>query len=306
MSNSKLVNYTRISPNSNNPRNDKIRKITIHHMAGNLSVEACGNVFAPRSRQASSNYGVDSNGRVGMYVEEKNRSWCSSSASNDNQAITIEVANNSGAPNWTVSDKALAKTIELCVDICKRNGIKKLNYTGDESGNLTMHCWFAATSCPGPYLKSKFPYIASEVNKRLSGTSTTKPTTSPSATLYRVQVGAYKEKTNAENMEKKLKAKGFDTYLVIADGLYKVQTGAYSKKENAENQAKKLKGLGFDTFITTSGGSPSTSTPKKSVDTLAREVIQGDWGNGTDRKNRLTKAGYDYDAVQRKVNEMLG
>ena len=271
-------------------------------MAGNLSVETCGNVFAPRSRQASSNYGVDSNGRVGMYVEEKNRSWCSSSASNDNLAINIEVANNSGAPNWTVSDKALAKTIELCVDICKRNGIKKLNYTGDTSGNLTMHCWFAATSCPGPYLKSKFKYIADEVNKKHTGTSTTPPST----TLYRVQVGAYKEKANAEKMEKKLKYKGFDTYLVKADGLYKVQTGAYSKKENAENQAKKLKALGFDTYITTSGGLPITSTPKKSIDTLAKEVIRGNWGNGADRKNRLTKAGYDYDTVQRKVNEMLG
>ena len=304
MSNSKLVNYTRISPNSNNPRNDKIRKITIHHMAGNLSVETCGNVFASSSRDASSNYGVDSNGRVGMYVEEKNRSWCSSSASNDNQAITIEVANNSGAPNWTVSDKALAKTIDLCVDICKRNGIKKLNYTGDTRGNLTMHCWFAATSCPGPYLKSKFKYIADEVNKRLSGTST--PTTSPSATLYRVQVGAYREKANAESMEKKIKSKGFDTYLIKADGLYKVQTGAYSKKENAENQAKKLKALGFDTYITTSGGSPTPPTPSKSIDTIAREVIRGDWGNGADRKTRLTKAGYSYEAVQKKVNEILG
>ena len=89
MSNSSLVNYTKISPNSNNPRNNKIKKITIHHMAGNLSVESCGNVF--QNREASSNYGIDSNGRVGMYVEEKNRSWCSSNAANDNQAITIEV-----------------------------------------------------------------------------------------------------------------------------------------------------------------------------------------------------------------------
>ena len=214
MSNSSLVNYVRISPNSTNPRNDKVKKITIHHMAGNLSVETCGNVFAPSSKQASSNYGIGSDGRVGMYVEEKNRSWCSSSASNDNQAITIEVANNSGAPNWTVSDMALAKTIELCVDICKRNGIEKLNYTGDTSGNLTMHCWFAATSCPGPYLKSKFKYIADEVNKRLSGTST--PTTAPSTTLYRVQVGAYKEKANAEKQLEKVKLAGFSDAFIVS------------------------------------------------------------------------------------------
>jgi hypothetical protein len=106
-----------------------------------------------------------------MYVEEKNRSWCSSNATNDHQAITIEVANDGGAPDWHVSDKALAATIDLCVDICKRNGIRKLNFTGDASGNLTAHRYFVATTCPGPYLMSKFSYIAEEVNKRL-GTTT--------------------------------------------------------------------------------------------------------------------------------------
>lgn len=169
MSNSRLVNYIKISPNSTNPRRDKIRKITIHHMSGNLSVETCGNVFQPVSRQASSNYAVDTDGRVGMYVEEKNRAWTSGNSANDHQAITIEVANDVCSGNWHVSDKALEKTIELCVDICKRNGIEKLNYTGNASGNLTMHRWFQATDCPGDYLASKFPYIASEVNKRLAG-----------------------------------------------------------------------------------------------------------------------------------------
>lgn len=140
-------------------------------MAGNMSVETCGNVFYPTSRKASSNYGIDSKGRVGMYVEEKDRSWCSSSGENDHQAITIEVANDGGAPDWHVSDKALAKLIDLCVDICKRNNIPRLNFTGDKSGNLTMHKWFAPTGCPGPYLESKFPYIAQEVNKRLGTTA---------------------------------------------------------------------------------------------------------------------------------------
>lgn len=167
MSNSPLVNYTKISPNSTNPRRDKIKKITIHHMAGNLSVETCGNVFASPSRQASSNYGIGSDGRVGMYVEEKNRAWTSSSAANDNQAVTIEVANDQIGGNWHVSDTALNKLIELCVNICKRNGIEKLIYTGDASGNLTRHNMFTATTCPGPYLQSKFPYIVKEVNKRL-------------------------------------------------------------------------------------------------------------------------------------------
>lgn len=165
MSHSSLVNYTKLSPYCNKPRGSKIKKITIHHMAGNLSVETCGNVF--QKSPASANYGVDTNGRVGLYVEEEDRAWTSSSAENDNQAVTIEVANDGGAPNWHVSDKALAKTIDLCVDICKRNGIAQLNFTGDKTGNLTMHKYFKATDCPGPYLESKFPYIADQVNKRL-------------------------------------------------------------------------------------------------------------------------------------------
>ena len=168
MSNSSLVSYTKLSPNYN-PRGDKIRKITIHHTAGQVSVESLGNTFASPSRQASANYGIGYDGRVGLYVEESGRAWTSSNAQNDHQAVTIEVSNDGGAPDWHVSDMVLDKLIALCTDICKRNGIEALNYTGNKSGNLTMHKWFAATACPGPYLESKFPYIAAEVNRRLEG-----------------------------------------------------------------------------------------------------------------------------------------
>lgn len=194
--NSSLVNYTKLSPNYN-PRDRKISKITIHHMAGNLTVETCGNIFASSAREASANYGIGSDGRVGLYVEEKNRSWASANRENDMMAVTIEVANDGGAPDWHVSDVAIAKLIDLCVDICKRNGIKKLNYTGDTRGNVTRHNMFVPTSCPGPYLQSKFPYIVSEVNKRLC----------TSEEMYRIrkswndaksQVGAYKNLENAK------------------------------------------------------------------------------------------------------------
>ena len=186
-SNSKLISYTRLSPNYNKRLGRKIKKITIHHMAGDLTVEKCGELFANRKRYASSNYGIGTDGRIALYVEEKNRSWCSSSSSNDYQAITIEVANCGGAPEWKVSDKALEATIELCVDICKRNGIKELNFTGDSTGNLTQHNYFAATECPGKYLKSKFSYIAKEVNKRLNPTIAT--TNNNKATVnYKVKV----------------------------------------------------------------------------------------------------------------------
>lgn len=209
MSNSSLVNYTKISPNKTVMSNKKIKKITIHHMACIWSVQRCGESFALRSRNASSNYGIDSDGNVGLYVDEKDRAWTSSSSSNDSQAVTIEVSNDTIGGDWHVSDKALAKLIDLCTDICIRNGIPKLNFTGDKNGNLTMHCYFAATACPGPYLKSKFPYIASEVNKRLAGGVPSQPTPVPSPTVnYKVrkswsdalsQKGAF---SNLENAKK--------------------------------------------------------------------------------------------------------
>ena len=163
---SKLVSFVKLSPNCTKPRGKKIDTITIHHVAGNATVEALGKLFADPSRQASANYGIGSDGRIACYVEEENRAWTSSSSANDGRAITIEVANCGGAPDWKVSDEALEATIALCVDICKRRGFK-LNYTGDKSGNLHMHKWYKNTLCPGPYLASKFAYIAEEVNRRL-------------------------------------------------------------------------------------------------------------------------------------------
>lgn len=167
---SKLATYKKFSPNCTKPRQKKIKKIIPHHMAGKLTVEACGEIFAKRSRNASSNYGIDSDGRIAVYVDENNRAYTTSDPV-DHEAVTIEVANSKTGGNWPVSDEALDALIDLCVDICKRNGIKKLNYTGDKSGNLLMHKWYAATACPGPYLASKFPYIEQEVNKRLGDNS---------------------------------------------------------------------------------------------------------------------------------------
>lgn len=169
MSQSSMVSYTLLSPFCTKPRVYPITKITIHHMAGDLSVEQCGRVFQTTASKACSHYGVDNKGRVGQYCLEENRAWCSANYDNDNRAVNIEVANDGDAStNWHVSDKAISTLIDLCVDICKRNGIAKLNFTGDKTGNLTMHQYFISTTCPGGYLKSKFPYIANEVNKRLA------------------------------------------------------------------------------------------------------------------------------------------
>jgi hypothetical protein len=174
MSNSTLVVFTRISPFKSTPRNREITKITPHHMAGNLTVESCAQVFQTPNRNASSNYGIGSDGRVGMYVEEKDRSWCSSSAANDNQAVNIEVANNSGSPGWTVSAAAWESLIRLCVDICRRNpGIKQKDgkpglYCDDTpNASLTFHRYFSATGCAQPYIWSRRQELCAEVNKRL-------------------------------------------------------------------------------------------------------------------------------------------
>ncbi|HEL1761108.1 TPA: N-acetylmuramoyl-L-alanine amidase [Streptococcus suis] len=326
MSNSPLVNHINLSPNHSGLRNHKIDTITIHHMAGNLSVETCGKVFEPRSRQASSNYGVDSKGRVGMYVEEKNRSWCSSNPANDNRAITIEVANDQIGGNWHVSDIALEKTIDLCVDICQRNGIKALNYTGDTRGNLTKHEWFANTNCPGPYLGSKFPYIAAEVNKRLGGQSSTPIQTSTKNlddVARQVINGRF---GNGEERKQKLRSAGYDPVQVqnrvnallgkkptpqsslkfIDEVAQEVLNGKWG---NGNQRKSALIGSGYDYDKVQAKVNEIVSgkfTPSlKPIEVVAREVINGKWGNGQDRKNRLTQAGYDYYKVQQKVNQLL-
>ena len=179
MSNSPLVTYTKLSPCKSAPRNHVIDTITIHCMAGNMTVESCGALFSKYSRQTSSNYGIGSDGRIALYVDEANRSWCTSSRSNDNRAITIEVANDGGAnTGWHVSEKAMASLIDLLVDICKRNNIPELRWKADKNligqvdkQNMTVHRWFAAKACPGDYLYNAHGAIAAEVNKRLSGSS---------------------------------------------------------------------------------------------------------------------------------------
>ena len=198
MSNSPLVNYTRISPNKNSPRNHKIDTITIHCVVGQCSVETLGNIFAPTSRQASSNYGIGYDGKIGMYVEEKDRSWCSSSASNDNRAITIEVASDTKHP-YAVNEKAFAALLDLVTDICKRNGIKRLVWSTNKKDrmnhlngcNMTVHRDYANKACPGDYLYNRHGEIAAEVNHRL-GATVEKPAENKPATgevIHTVKAG---------------------------------------------------------------------------------------------------------------------
>lgn len=167
--------------------NNKIDTITIHHMAGNLTVETCGNMFAKTSRQASSNYGIGTDGRIGGYCGEENRSWCSSSKYNDFRAITIEVANNTLTPTWTVSEAALTSLYNLLVDICRRNGIQRLIWSENKNDrinhvngcNVTYHCDYGKTACPGPYFKTIMPDVITVVNNLLGATPTPAPAPQP-------------------------------------------------------------------------------------------------------------------------------
>lgn len=188
--NSPLVNHTRISPNRNAPRKHAIDTITIHCVVGQVSVETLGNIFADPNRGASSNYGIGYDGRVGMYVEERDRSWCSSSPDNDHRAVTIEVASDMSEP-YAVTSKAYTALIELVADICKRNGIKKLVWSADKNtrvhhlngANMTVHRDFDNKSCPGTYLYNHHADIAAKVNAKLGAAASTpaKPTPTPSA-----------------------------------------------------------------------------------------------------------------------------
>lgn len=270
MSNSGLVNMTMWSPNHSGRRNQPITKIAIHHTAGVINATTIGQIFKSTSRQASCNYGIGNDNRIVLCVDETNRSWCTSSAWCDNRAVTIEVSNSANGGNWPVSDRVLTTLIDLVTDICRRNGIKNCTYTGGKDGVLQKHEWYANTNCPGPYLGSNFPYIASEVNKRLVGGKSL-------SSLFRVRKSWHDAKS---------------------------QKGAFNSLDSAKRCAKLNPGY---SVYDTSGKVvyPISNFSSKSIDILAREVIKGEWGDGQDRKNRLQRAGYDYNAVQKRVNEIL-
>lgn len=265
MSNSGLVVYTKLSPNHSGQRTHSIDRITPHCVVGQLSCESICGCFTSPEREASCNYGIGTDGRISLCVEEKKRSWCSSSNANDQRAVTIECSSDKTAP-YAMTDAVYAALIDLCTDICKRNGKSKLLWFGDKNKTLayepkademiiTVHRWFANKSCPGDWLYNRLGDLAAKVTSRLGGGSQ-----QPSGTLYRVQTGAYKQKANADAQLAKVKAAGFDTYMVQAGGYYKIQVGAYSKKANADAMAAKLKAAGFDTYITTEQGKAVSSS----------------------------------------------
>lgn len=408
VTNSKMVAYTKLSPNHSGQRTHTIDRITPHCVVGQCTAEGLGDWFAKSSTQASSNYGIDRDGRVGLYVEEKNRSWCSSSNANDQRAITIECASDTAEP-YAFRDVVYQTLIKLCVDICKRNGKKKLIWFGDKDKTLnyspksdemilTVHRWFANKSCPGNWLYSRLGKLATEVTKQLGSstasclkasslkdlsdadvikkvgalfTADQKKTgilASISLAQFILESGYGKSElaqkaNNCFGMKKSLSGNTWSGSVWDGKSIYTKKTkeqnkdGSYtsitadfrkypsiedsiadhsayllgakngSKKRYAglkgckdyKKAAKIIKAGGYATSLTyvdklcsiiekwklTQYDVKSSSSSKKSVDTLAKEVIAGKWGNGEERKQKLTAAGYDYSAVQKRVNEML-
>lgn len=227
MSNSKLVDYIKLSPNKYNGRTHKIDTITPHCVVGQTSVETLGSLFAKKSRRASSNYGIGYDGRIGLYVDERNTSWCSSSRSNDNRAITIEVASDTTHP-YTITDAAYKSLVDLCCDICVRNGIPKLRWKADKSligqtskQNITVHRWFANKACPGDYIYNRLGQIASEVNKRL-GAIQNDNSDSNAPFVVKVDVGSLNVRSGPGTNYKKKPghlAKGAYTIVETSSGL---------------------------------------------------------------------------------------
>ncbi len=249
-------------------RKEKITGIIIHHAAAVWTCQQLLNFMTGGTRHVSATYAIGNDGLLGLAVPETHRPH-TTSGYHDEYAITVEVCNSRAGGDWPVSDKALRKLIELVAYTCDKYGLEP-TFTGDTRGTIRYHGMYEATACPGPYLKSKMKYIASEAKKLMQGASaqpTPKPTPKPAepSTLYRVQVGAYKEEKNALAMEAKLKKAGYDTYVVKVDGLIKVQTGAFAVKENADKLAEKLKKAGFEVYITTKSGDRHTPQAPKIV-----------------------------------------
>lgn len=313
---SALVDFVALSPNRTAPREAAIDTMTPHHTAGVLTARQLADIFMKTSRGASCSYGVGNDCKSFCGVDENNRPWTSSSPNNDKRAITFEISNCAVGGDWPIADAVVDKTIELMVDICKRNpklqsglrfkGIPTLIGQIDQQ-NVTLHKWFAATACPGTYLERILPQICSRVNERLAGIEKV-DTTPMSEVPFRVQTGAYKHRENAERLLESLEGDGFDTYMIMSNGLYKVQVGAFSKFENAERMAMELAAKKYDFFITKEAGTPVEGKKvhtTKTIDELAREVIRGVWGNDPVRKQRLTEEGYDAAAVQALVDRLM-
>lgn len=309
----------------------KICKFTPHIMAGILTGKQCAvNIFQNPNRIASANYCIGNDGDLVCNVYEEDRAYTSSSRSNDNQAITVEVSNCEYGGDWKISDKAWNTLVNLAVDVCTRYGFR-LEYDGTPNGSLTRHNMFANTACPGKYLQSRFQELADTVNARLDGKiepTPSAPNGSKSNEELASEVIAGKW-GNGSDRRARLEAAGYNYSAVQSIVNQKLSGGSSAPKPtlksnetiadevisgawgNGHERKDRLTAAGYnysaiqDIVNRKLGYGSAPASNRKSNETIANEVIRGDWGNGQDRKNRLTAAGYDYSAIQAIVNRKL-
>lgn len=302
---------------------ERVCKITPHHMAVKWTGERCAESFDVRGRNASANYCIGYDGEIVGCVDENDRSWCSASGWNDRKAITVEVSNSSTGGDWPISQKSWDSLVRLCADICRRYGFR-LSYTGTSAGSLTEHRMFASTNCPGPYLHARMGELARQVNAMLdSGAAPSAPATgggsAPSSGgkeytgtgfggTYRCNCSSLNVRSSPSTSAsvvaqyKSGQTVALDDWYTIADGyVWGRYTGASSGKKRYVAVGKATGKPEADDYLVRVGGSSASQSPD--IDQMARDVIAGKYGNGDARKKAL---GSNYDAVQRRVNELLG
>lgn len=315
MSNSSLATVIQKSPNHSGKRTMKVDRITPHCVVGQLTASGIASCF-PEGREASCNYGIGSDGKIALIVDECNRSWCSSSNANDQRAVTIECASDKTSP-YAFTSQTYELLKKLCVDICRRNGKTKLIWISDKNKALayspksdemllTVHRWFANKACPGDWLMARMSDLANSVTKSLAGSAggntggstggdtVTKFPAVPFTVKVLISDLNYRSGAGMNYAVEGQTGKGVFTITQVKDGWGKLKSGAgWIWLENP-------------TYCTVQGSTGgNTSKPTKSIDELAREVIRGEWGNNPQRKQKLIAAGYDYDAIQKRVNELL-
>lgn len=294
-----------------------IEMITIHHMAGILSAKNCGLIFQRAGKGASAHYGVGKNGEIGQYVDEANTAWANTNWDSNCKAVTIETSNCKIGENWAVSDTVLNSLIRLVADIAKRNGLGILV----KGQNLTWRSMYANTNCPGPYLLSKLDYILAEANKI---NNTVSGTTNSNVDIEQLAREVIAEKYGSGDARKQALGSNYNAVQARVNETLlgnKVTSNKKSVDEiarevingawgNGEDRKNRLKNAGYDpvTIQNIVNQKLLGTVPKsnlKSVDEIAREVMQGKWGNNLERKQKLINAGYDYNAVQNRVNQLL-
>lgn len=326
MTYSPLTSVAIMSPNHSGSRLNPISKITIHHMAGNLSIETCGNVFLNPNKQASSNYGIGSDGRIACYVEEEDHPWTSANWENDDRAITIEVANSESGGDWPISQAAYASLILLCADICNRYGIYPY-YDGTPSATLTEHCMFVATNCPGPTIHSMQVnhVIENDIRTAMSGGAVSTPQSNQpiggdvedlalrsiagefgNGDARRAALGSMYEAVQARINEMYGGVVITTDYSIDAIA-YRVIAGEFG---NGVDRINALAAAGYDNVAVQQRvneilqGGDNTASTQDDMGAIAEAVYRGDYGNGQDRINALRAAGYDPDAVQSAVDRI--